>query len=429
MNNRFIYIVSWGCCILIIILLVGNFSAFLSIMYKNKIEVNTLGVLIVILLICFTYIALYIQGKHYMHSLEKKEDEFYEEKRSMEIDHFHEVKKIETLLQKEKERCVTLKSVLQSTVPFKLSASMYSDLTASIYKKEEDILKYKSHPARTAANVVSELKEKTKEVECQYKEMLYKYETLMSLFPELEKYVEDINYIKEGDIAKSIDEVKKDYDRVRDWITADEYKKLSLEEKNQRALDNYLKRKRTPKEIGDDYEMYVGWLLRNKGYETEMFGLKHGLDDLGRDIIAIKKDNLFNNLNEILIIQCKRWSQNKEIHENVICQLFGTTIQYIIKHKDVLGSKIKVYPLLVTTAPLSNTAQKFADFLHVRVKIIPMGEYPRIKCNINNGNKIYHLPFDQQYKTAEIKDKGEFYAFTVKEAMNKGFRRAYKWYG
>jgi hypothetical protein len=47
-----------------------------------------------------------------------------------------------------------------------------------------------------------------------------------------------------------------------------------------------------------------------------------------------------------------------------------------------------------------------------------------IKCNINNGNKIYHLPFDQQYYRTKIELPGEFYAWTVEEAVNAGFRRA-----
>jgi hypothetical protein len=56
-----------------------------------------------------------------------------------------------------------------------------------------------------------------------------------------------------------------------------------------------------------------------------------------------------------------------------------------------------------------------------------MGEYPMIKCNINNGNKIYHLPFDQQYWRTRIDQPGEFYAMTVKEATSKGFRRAFRY--
>ena len=53
--------------------------------------------------------------------------------------------------------------------------------------------------------------------------------------------------------------------------------------------------------------------------------------------------------------------------------------------------------------------------------------FPRIKCNISqrSGEKIYHLPFDQQYdKTLIETNKGECYALTVAEAEEKGFRRA-----
>lgn len=49
-----------------------------------------------------------------------------------------------------------------------------------------------------------------------------------------------------------------------------------------------------------------------------------------------------------------------------------------------------------------------------------------IKCNVNQGNKIYHLPFDQQYDRTQICKPGEFYAYTVKEAVTAGFRRAYR---
>jgi hypothetical protein len=52
--------------------------------------------------------------------------------------------------------------------------------------------------------------------------------------------------------------------------------------------------------------------------------------------------------------------------------------------------------------------------------------YPCIKANIENDKeKIYHLPFDQQYDTTKIEpDKGESYFMTVKEADDNGFRRA-----
>lgn len=56
-------------------------------------------------------------------------------------------------------------------------------------------------------------------------------------------------------------------------------------------------------------------------------------------------------------------------------------------------------------------------------------EFPRIKCNIGkDGEKIYHLPFDQKYdRTIIDKNKGEFFATTVAEAVEHGFRRAKKY--
>lgn len=411
------YKIAWGYCILIIVIVVCNFSE----------EIFVPVCIVAFLIICVSYILAFEKKIEFSKECKMREQNFKKEVTSINYQHQKKIEELETRLNKEELRCQDLKLCLKSSIPFSLTASLYSDLIASIYQTEIDYLQHKKHPAYSAAEVVSKLKEKARMHECQYKEMLYKYETLISLFPELEKYVDDVNYIKEGNIAGSLDEVRMNYDRVQDWLTPGEYKTLSVEERNQRALDLYLKRKKTPKEIGDDYEMYIGWRLKQMGYETFMFGLKRGLQDLGRDIIAFwEKDD---SKHEVLIIQCKRWSQNKEIHENVICQLYGTTVQFILSNKDLLQNHINVKPVIVTTTPLSRTAQEFAEYLKVLVKIVPMGEYPRIKCNVNNGSKIYHLPFDQQYKNAEIKNAGEFYAFTVKEAMDKGFRRACRWYG
>lgn len=58
--------------------------------------------------------------------------------------------------------------------------------------------------------------------------------------------------------------------------------------------------------------------------------------------------------------------------------------------------------------------------------------YPCIKCNISkvDGERIYHLPFDQQYNHTKIEPKtGELYVATVKEAELNRFRRAWRWKG
>ena len=96
-----------------------------------------------------------------------------------------------------------------------------------------------------------------------------------------------------------------------------------------------------------------------------------------------------------------------------------------------LISSGKIKAAFITSTKLSETAKKFATALGVKIiEEKPLDKYPLIKCNIGvNGDRIYHLPFDQQYDKTLIKNKGEFYASTVKEAEDKGFRRAFRWRG
>ena len=93
----------------------------------------------------------------------------------------------------------------------------------------------------------------------------------------------------------------------------------------------------------------------------------------------------------------------------------------------------KLRPIFFTSTSLSDKAKEMATALSVEIiENEPLGEFPRIKCNINNDEsglltKIYHLPMDQQYDRTIIGNReGEFYAFTVKEAEDAGFRRAFR---
>lgn len=149
-----------------------------------------------------------------------------------------------------------------------------------------------------------------------------------------------------------------------------------------------------------------------------------GLNDLGRDIIARRNEN---GQEVTYIIQCKNWSRKKrkEIHENVVCQIYGTALEYALSQ----NANVKVVPVIVSTVHLSKMAQQFANRLGVEIHVIAAGNPPLVKCNINNaGEKIYHLPFDQQYYRTQIKNEGECCVFTVKEATQKGFRRAKKYF-
>jgi len=91
--------------------------------------------------------------------------------------------------------------------------------------------------------------------------------------------------------------------------------------------------------------------------------------------------------------------------------------------------------IFVTTANYSKKAEEVANYLGIKLRRVEFkNDFPRIKCNINYDEyglitKIYHLPMDQQYDKVKITKSGEFFASTVAEAEEKGFRRAYRWHG
>jgi hypothetical protein len=322
------------------------------------------------------------------------------------------------IIKKQKQR---LQYLLYVTTPFQYSASIIADMKVWVYEDEKRYLRNKSRPAYTAAEIVSQLKKKTHAYIADYKSMLYKYEFLLSTFPELKRYVDDEEALLSLSKVDNYNEFKENRDCCRDYLTDEEYKSLSVIERNQLALDRYKKRPKSNWTVGMLYEMYIGHLLHDQ-YDVVQFGIINGVEDLGRDIIAKKKYPFGKETT--YIIQCKNWSTTKEIHENVVCQIFGTTMEYEIKNKKTLNQEI--VPVLCVTTRLSQTAQIFAERLGVKVYVKPMGDFPMIKCNINNGQKIYHLPFDQQYWRTKIEKPGEFYAWTVEEATKKGFRRALK---
>lgn len=223
----------------------------------------------------------------------------------------------------------------------------------------------------------------------------------------------------DGDAATSPDE--RTADPASGWLSAEEYGALPPRERNQRALDRYLMARKTPWQLGRDYERYVGYLREQDGWQVRYQGIFEGLDDLGRDLVCGRDGR-------IEVVQCKRWAQHKVIHEKHIFQLFGTVVAARIEHPGV-----PVEGTFVTTTALSERAQAFAEQLAIAVQErFPLDDYPRIKCNIARatGERIYHLPFDQQYDRAEIGAiSGETWVSTVAEAEELGFRRAWRWHG
>jgi hypothetical protein len=299
-------------------------------------------------------------------------------------------------------------------------AEAWADYELARGEVEAQDLIRKKHPAYSSAEVV---RAKSKELaavrkRAKYLEQVLKlYEWHVPWLTELRDLEEEESYAK----LASVDGDQGD-DPVAGWLTKEEWAALSPAERNQRALDRYWKAKKSKWQIGRDYERYVGYLYENDGYDVAYYGIEKGLEDLGRDVIA-RKDG------RIDVVQCKRWSAERTIHEKHVFQLFGTVTAFRIDNPDSIVSG-----RFVTTTKLSDRARAFAERLEIRVdEAFAFDEsYPCIKCNVSmaDGVRIYHLPFDQMYDATVVhRERGEFYARTVKEAEDAGFRRAFRWHG
>jgi len=371
-----------------------------------------------------------------MLNLKEKEFEESANKIKEELKDKHEA--IETA--KIKARADIEKIAQQKSMGFPWLAEAYADYFALRDEKRANYLTNKKHPALTAAETVREAKKEKKELVKQNKVITYKLDYLEKLFPWITELIAES---EDEEIPVRIDTEEENEDnskdRVKDFLTVEEYKSLPSVERNQKALNRYLKNRNKSKwAIGRDYEMYVGHIFSEKGYQIDYKGIIDGFEDLGRDVIATKGD-------EVCIIQCKKWAHYKEIHEKHIFQLFGTTMEYWIKHMggdkkqksfenfSHMLNEEKIRPIFYTSTHLTNKAKEMAQALSIEVvENEPLGEFPRIKCNINSEEfseetKIYHLPMDHQYDRTIIGNRsGEFFAFTVQQAEDAGFRRAFK---
>jgi len=292
-------------------------------------------------------------------------------------------------------------------------AAIQADLMTAHYARSAFYLRNKKSPALVEAQRIDELKKETKKI-CEEKKLIeYKLAYIEECFPNINDIFDD-GFNEESDFEL---ETSENTDRVKFYLSAEEYRSLSTTRKNQLALDRYLLGRKSKWQIGRDYEMYIGYLYENQGFNVQYTGIIENFEDMGRDLIVTRQGKTY-------IIQCKNWSKEKTIHEKHIFQLFGTVTLYNIDHATAPACGV-----FVTTTELSSKAKLIADYLGIKVSHINLGDFPRIKCNINRttGEKIYHLPFDQQYDRVVVeKNHGESYEFTVKDAESKGFRRAFK---
>jgi len=296
-------------------------------------------------------------------------------------------------------------------------ADFIADVEATRDGSAVRYLRNKSRPALRAADFVKDANQKKREATARMKFLEYQLASYKEYFPILAEYEEiildEIAGFKPGN---DLDDEDENIDRSALYLSKDEYQLLSVSERNQRALDAYKARKKSPWEIGRLYERYLGYLYEMEGWDVHFHGALKGFEDMGRDLICTKGIKTH-------IVQAKYWSKDKVIREKHLFQFYGTCLLYELIEKKTVTS------IFATTAQLSDVATLASQRLGITIKNQKIEtDYPLIKCNINQGNRIYHLPFDQQYDRVKIRPSdGEFYALTVADAEAKGFRRAKKY--
>jgi len=278
-------------------------------------------------------------------------------------------------------------------------ASYISQLqTAKELAESERRIRYAPKTARELSKLIREKYRPALNENSALKAKLAEYE---SLFPSLPEHIEIVE-------KSAIDYQK---DGGRSWLSDQEYNSLTASERNQLVLDRYHDGKRKTKwQIGRDYELYIGHVMKKKGYTNIIqYGIEKKLEDLGIDIIATNP-----HTGKIAYIQCKHWSKRKQIRENTVTQLYGGALIHMLHHNQ--NPAMAEY-IICTSTKASDLAKHCAKILGVQInEEIPIGRYPSIKCHIDNngtGSRIYHLPIDQMYDRTHSIDH---FAYTVEEA-------------
>lgn len=311
------------------------------------------------------------------------------------------------------------KIIVEKSQSYPWLADFYADYLYTYDLELANNLIFKTHPAKKASDDVRRIAKEKRELVAQNKMLEHQLTVYEDLFPWLLDFKE-LSIEDAAEYAGLVSGEDNEYSALKHWLSPEEYQNLTTKEKYQLALDRYIHKPKSNWQVGIDYERYIGYLYEQKGYRVKYNGALSGLEDMGRDLIATSGKY-------IIVIQCKRWAQEKTIHEKHIFQLFGSMVLAEIENPGKI-----VRGLFVTTTKLSDTAIQCAK--HLGIEIVqnkPMADYPMIKCNISkDGEKIYHLPFDQQYDKIMLNPKdGDFYCKTISEAEDKGFRRAWRWHG
>ena len=104
----------------------------------------------------------------------------------------------------------------------------------------------------------------------------YQLKTYEDYFPIIEEIKDYI--IEDDEFLFNLGDknLKDEVDPSQKFLSPQEFKKLPIDQKNQLALDRYLKRKHSKLEIGRFYERYLGYKYEMDGWVVKFTGIIDG---------------------------------------------------------------------------------------------------------------------------------------------------------
>lgn len=107
---------------------------------------------------------------------------------------------------------------------------------------------------------------------------------------------------------------------------------------------------------GIEFENYIAKQLRQDKWRIKYNGEIKGFNDEGIDLICTKKNE------DVMLVQCKNWAEDKIIHENYVFAVYGAGNYYKLK-EGLDDVRIVFY----ATCRMSNQAKIIARQLGVEV--------------------------------------------------------------
>lgn len=151
------------------------------------------------------------------------------------------------------------------------------------------------------------------------------------------------------------------------------------------------------KDIGTQYERYIGYLFFTRGYHVFYNGIVKGEADDGIDLIAFSEEK-----DICWIVQTKCWSKKRHLHPKTFHQLKGS-LEHYKSSFSIEGETRTVKGILVSTTTPTKEGNDAREAIGLSFKQQSWDRnHPIVKQTARFGKVFYKIPGDDGYDTCIV---------------------------